>query len=255
MDSSSSEKLLAWIASEVGVKHIAEWPDISRYIAREMELSAVKSLVLRGSVDLIVIGGQPPRCVVACEKPDDFENVRISQEPNQILVEKTSVSQRNSFGAVQIINGCVGVVAGRDLVVNGRIISGASTISQGMARPIVCISMPEIHFLSTNGSGDVLLLGVNQERIEITINGSGGIRAEGKVASMSVMIQGSGSVNASKLKAQSANLFVMGSGNVVARATLSVLAKVMGSGNIKLRGRPDSIDQSILGSGRVTFSS
>lgn len=249
MNSNSSEELLAWIARTVGRKRIAKWPDIAQYTAREIGVKSSKNLTLRGAANVIIIGGQPHRCVIACGSPDDFEKVKITQDANQILINSQDRSQEDTHGTVQIITGHVGMVAGRDLTINGKIMT--SPVNSTMALPIICLALPEIPNVTSSGSGDVLLLNAEQERIELAINGSGNMSAEGRVSVMSAIIQGSGSIHASKLKAKSANLFVMGSGDIAAHAHSDVLAKVMGSGDVKIHGQPESVEQTVLGSGRI----
>lgn len=256
MDKTQAAELVAWITNGLGQKRANKYPGINSYAAKEVGIELAKTLVIRGAARVIVIGSKSPRCVIACEKPDDFEQIQLTQTGSQILIHAGCAVQggKNAHGAVQIISGHTRIVAGRDLIIGNNVIINGQKITSAatcMAIPIICIALPEVPNIALEGSSDVLLLDINQERIEFTLSGSGDIKAEGKVSAMSAMIQGSGDVCANKLKAQSAHLFIMGSGNISAHAQSGVLAKIMGSGDINIHGRPESVEQTVLGSGRI----
>nr|WP_251029681.1 DUF2807 domain-containing protein [Pseudomonas fluorescens] len=70
---------------------------------------------------------------------------------------------------------------------------------------------------------------------------------------MGAEVAGSGDVTTSELVATSAKLTVAGSGDIDAHVINSVKARVMGSGDIMIRGNPLISDHSVAGSGDIKF--
>lgn len=101
------------------------------------------------------------------------------------------------------------------------------------------------------GSGDLRLAAVNGGAVEFEIAGSGKIGAAGKAASTKVGIAGSGDVDASGLAARTADVSIAGSGNVRAYASDSARIEIAGSGNVAITGGAKCAVEK-AGSGNVT---
>ena len=86
------------------------------------------------------------------------------------------------------------------------------------------------------GSGDLDLGGVDTQSIKLAIAGSGDIRAAGKARAAELQIAGSGNIDAGKLIAETAKASVVGSGDINAHATGSAELDIMGSGDIVVSG-------------------
>lgn len=101
------------------------------------------------------------------------------------------------------------------------------------------------------GSSNLQLAAVNGGAVEFAIAGSGKVGAAGKAASTKVEIAGSGDVDASGLAAKTADVSIAGSGNVRANASDTAKVEIVGSGNVTISGGAKcSIDKA--GSGNVT---
>ena len=101
------------------------------------------------------------------------------------------------------------------------------------------------------GSGNLKLAAVNGGAVEIAIAGSGKVAAAGKSASTKIEIAGSGDVDASGLAAKTADVSIAGSGNVRAQASDTATVEIMGSGDVTISGGAKcEIDKA--GSGNVT---
>ncbi|MBO9153383.1 head GIN domain-containing protein [Chitinophaga sp. GCM10012297] len=101
-----------------------------------------------------------------------------------------------------------------------------------------------------NGSADAnLKLDANEVRMHL--NGSGNLRLEGKSNSYFSEINGSGDVNAQELQTATANVNVNGSGEQTIWVSDRLDARINGSGNIRYKGTPGTVNVKIAGSGKV----
>jgi|APTNR8051073442_1049403.scaffolds.fasta_scaffold00532_2 hypothetical protein len=116
----------------------------------------------------------------------------------------------------------------------------------------IYVTIPNVKALSIGGSGKIL--GQNSfnniDNLALSIGGSGMIELAGNAKNVKVSIGGSGSVKASKLKTETCNVSIGGSGDCFVEVSESLKASVAGSGDVYYKGRP-KVDSSIAGSGRV----
>lgn len=94
---------------------------------------------------------------------------------------------------------------------------------------------------------------LRQAGLEIEIEGSGDVTADGQVELLEVSIAGSGDVDARELFAQRGYLSIAGSGDISAYVNQEVVARIAGSGDIVVRGNPASRSKQVLGLGSVKF--
>ncbi|WP_288980947.1 DUF2807 domain-containing protein [uncultured Flavobacterium sp.] len=67
----------------------------------------------------------------------------------------------------------------------------------------------------------------------------------------SICFSAGGEIDSSKLIATNANVIVTGSGEIKVNCTTILEAKVSGSGTIKYKKNPESVDKVIAGSGEI----
>lgn len=115
----------------------------------------------------------------------------------------------------------------------------------------VYLTVPDIEHVATNGSGNVIVDGVANRRLELVTRGSGNLRARGRTGELKVIVQGSGNANMRGLESARAEVRVMGSGNAWVSTSGAVSAHSHGSGNVFVGGTPSSVDVTEAGSGRV----
>jgi len=106
--------------------------------------------------------------------------------------------------------------------------------------------------LNLSGSGSILLNDLVTERLKANVSGSGNIDVAGPKAAqdLSVNLSGSGNFKGKDLETADATVRIAGSGNAEIYCTNSLIARILGSGNILYKGNP-RIDQSVGGSGTV----
>lgn len=104
---------------------------------------------------------------------------------------------------------------------------------------------------SINGSGDILLKEVQANSMQVSINGSGGIKTtqQGKTEMLKANSNGSGNIYLEPLTSEIAQVKLNGSGNATVRCNKEFKGSINGSGNITLYGNP-LIDAKVNGSGR-----
>ena len=116
----------------------------------------------------------------------------------------------------------------------------------------IYVTLPNVKSLSIGGSGKILGQNSfnNLGNLALSIGGSGMIELAGNAQNVKVSIGGSGSVKAGKLKTETCEVSIGGSGDCYVEVSESLKASVAGSGDVYYKGRP-KVRSSIAGSGRV----
>ncbi|SDK65738.1 Putative auto-transporter adhesin, head GIN domain [Catalinimonas alkaloidigena] len=135
----------------------------------------------------------------------------------------------------------------------------------------IYITMPEVEALTVSGSGGIFTENVlNVSDVDLSISGSGAIRADvegnsvgshisgsgdiyltGEVVDQEIRISGSGKVHAFDLFSERANVRISGSGDADVNVSEYLEVNISGSGNVRYRGTPQ-LDVKTSGSGKVT---
>ena len=109
----------------------------------------------------------------------------------------------------------------------------------------------QLNRITINGSADVTMNRINQEKLDLLITGTGDINVTGRVGELTAIIDGSGDMRLANLKSHSAIARISGSGDINVYATDNLIAEITGSGDINYRGNPRSLQKSIRGSGDI----
>jgi Putative auto-transporter adhesin, head GIN domain len=100
------------------------------------------------------------------------------------------------------------------------------------------------------GSGLVEAASVSGDSLEVTLPGSGSVRAAGNVGKLDLTILGSGSAYLDAVKTASAKVTIAGSGGAAFASDGDVEATIMGSGTVTVKGRA-RCKVSAMGSGTL----
>lgn len=216
------------------------------YAHEARTMQPVRKIVVKGAVDLYFRRYETPHLVVAGESEEALRGIKTIFKGDKLVVESEGV------GFLQINSGCgsisiASVSAGSSILINGH------RIEVGGGRVVVCVALPELPALKIKGSGDVSLVDLRQAGLEIEIDGSGDVSADGQVEHLEVSIDGSGDVDARDLIAQRGRLNITGSGDIAAHVCQEVVARIAGSGDIVVRGNPETRSKQVTGSGSVRF--
>jgi hypothetical protein len=115
------------------------------------------------------------------------------------------------------------------------------------------ITLPGRQFkkFSIAGSGNLDLQNLDQEKLKLSIAGSGDIKAAGKVERIETHIAGSGDIDTSHVESRIAEVHIAGSGNTDIAPTDEADIHVAGSGDVNLHTNPKKLETHIAGSGRI----
>lgn len=201
-------------------------------------------------MDVVFFQAPTEHLVVAEENQAAIRGIQTTVTNCALVIEHEGGTVTAGGGNVYV-SGSGNRVAGRDVHINGKKMSGQASAAHG--RTVVGIALPITPTFLLVDSGDATLYNIQQDVLELGIQGSGDISAFGQVDSLNAKVSGSGDVEASELMARTGNLFVAGSGDIDAHITKVVSAHVAGSGDIVVRGNPATREHSVTGSGDVKF--
>jgi len=108
--------------------------------------------------------------------------------------------------------------------------------------------------ISMAGSGTIVIEEVAAESLEVSSAGSGKVTAMGSAQKLDVSILGSGSVDMKKLKADDVEVSIAGSGSVNVASDGKVDASIAGSGSVYVTGEAECTS-SKMGSGSLICKS
>lgn len=115
---------------------------------------------------------------------------------------------------------------------------------------VVAATLARSAKVTVAGSGLVETASLDGDSLELTIAGSGSYRGAGKVTALDLNVAGSGAAQLDALRVDKAKVSIAGSGGVAFTSDGEVDAKIMGSGEVKVKGRA-RCKVSSMGSGRL----
>lgn len=95
----------------------------------------------------------------------------------------------------------------------------------------------------TDGSGTILLRGVDVGGVQLATGGSGAITVEGRARDGTYVVGGSGSIDAKRLRVESASIAIGGAGSAYADVSKAANISVNGSGRVDVVGGATCIEQ------------
>jgi len=115
----------------------------------------------------------------------------------------------------------------------------------------ITVTAPSVRTFNLSSSGDLFIRGYDQPSLAVAINGSGEVDATGRTETVDLDISGSGEADLSGVETRDADVEISGSGEAVVGPTGAARISISGSGEVDLTRRPDSLTQTISGSGDV----
>jgi len=104
--------------------------------------------------------------------------------------------------------------------------------------------------VSIAGSGSIDVPAIDTGELKVEVIGSGDFKAAGKARTLKLTIAGSGSANLAGLSAEQAKVDVAGSGDASFASDGEVSANIMGSGEVRVKGRAQC-KVTAMGSGKL----
>jgi hypothetical protein len=115
----------------------------------------------------------------------------------------------------------------------------------------VMVTAPYVENFVFNSSGKLEIRNYSRDRLHLTVNGHSAVRVSGAAPDLHCQLNGAGSVNLKDLSVGDARVVIPGSGDVSLGARGHVNVTIIGSGELRLLNAPASLQQRIIGSGRV----
>jgi hypothetical protein len=128
---------------------------------------------------------------------------------------------------------------------NCRAIRGLEVIVSGMTLHNVALAGADI---------DIQLGRLNQDRLSLSLSGTGEIGAGGRIDRLDASISGAGDIKMAEASVRRANIHIAGSGDVAVNPREEANVSVAGSGKVRMTAMPARLNQSIVGSGGVRIT-
>lgn len=226
----------------------SSWGRADGFQKEERTIQDVRSIVIKGAIELVFFRAPVPHLVVAGETQKAINSVKTSFAGGALVIDREGSNVAVSGGNISV-TGSGNIVAGRNYYEQGV----RKTQPQQLGACIVGVALPELATLRLAGAGTAVLNGLSQSAISIEVSGAGDVTASGEVNHLEAVISGAGDLDLSDLTALSAALLISGAGDIDATVQQAVRARISGAGNIVVRGTPASCDESITGAGKIKF--
>lgn len=192
-------------------------------------LQSVTSLTLATIVDVEVFKSEIPVFEIVGESQAFIDSIKADfADGNLLLSHELSSPLTLKCGSTPVSMDSTG----RSVVIN------VQSKTESVPCALVRIGVRKVPDIMVKSSGDVKVMGVDQERLALNIYGAGDISADGKVRELLIRIQGSGDVNTTKMSADKVSILSQGSGDVTVVASDRLQSKLEGSGDITVTGNP-----------------
>lgn len=193
-------------------------------------------IVIIGAFKVDLVLGKEGTIILKGEE-NLLEYVKTEVEENKLKIQiDNNVSIRNSRKVISIT-----IPFEKISKIN---FSGSGEIE---TKNIINAENLEINFA---GSGDGNFE-VNSPNLKVSLAGSGDLNVSGTTTNLNAKVAGSGNSDCSKLETQNADTSVSGSGDLKINCIKKLIAKVAGSGKIRYKGKPETVDKEINGSGDI----
>jgi hypothetical protein len=207
-----------------------------KVITEKRTTTGYDEIILAGSFDVILVSGiegvisiEGEENILPHIKVEVTKNVlKISNEKNVQIDTKKRLVLTVPFEQIRSVS----------LSGSGDVISKNTIISPTFKAKL-------------SGSGD-LTLDVKTTDFETNLSGSGDVVLTGSSDNFISKTSGSGDVDAVNLTTKNANLTISGSGDMKANCSESLYARVSGSGDIAYKGNPKTKDTKVNGSGEIS---
>lgn len=113
------------------------------------------------------------------------------------------------------------------------------------------VGADSVRSLLIDGSGDVTLTDVDEEALDLEVEGAGEIEATGTVGDLTATIRGAGNASLSGLAARTARITVQGAGDADLNVSDELDVTVEGAGEVNYSGSP-TVRSEIHGAGDIS---
>jgi hypothetical protein len=128
--------------------------------------------------------------------------------------------------------------------------SGIHGWSEG-ERLKITVTAPNVDRFRLGASGDLTIEGYDRPTMEVMMDGSGDVTANGRAGKLTVRTNASGDADLTGLEVSDADIDNAGSGEIEVGPRGKAKVDISGSGDVRLTRKPASVEQNIDGSGEL----
>ena len=103
------------------------------------------------------------------------------------------------------------------------------------------VTVPQLTAARISGAGDMNVIDVAGDQLDLSISGAGTLTANGYVNQISTSISGAGDADLKELYAEQASVKIAGAGDVSVYASESISVRVAGAGDVTFMGTPSTL--------------
>ncbi len=138
-------------------------------------------------------------------------------------------------------------------VINGRLLIRPDGPIRPRTGLQVNVTVPGLTAARVSGAGEMNVLDVAGEQLDLSVSGAGTLTANGLVNHVSTSVSGAGDADLRHLYAVHAKVRISGAGDARVCATESLDVRVSGAGDVVCFGNPKHVDQHISGAGDLVL--
>lgn len=198
------------------------------------ESTTFERVHLAGSIDLDVFSSEPKESSTIDCPTEKGPGLQLKVEGDTLMVTHLPKEQRTGSTCKLTL---------RVPTLTGIQISGKSTVRGG--------ALTGLSDVKVSGAAKLDLRGIRSDSFTLEVKGAGTARLSGRVDAVSLTTAGDAAIDAKDLAAQTGTLASTGAGRITATLHQSATASAAGDAMILVYGQPDSLEQTISGSGRV----
>jgi len=177
----------------------------------------------------------------------------ISESPFGIeIFESNALEMWVEAGDKNALRAVVVNVKDKTLTIGGRSLNEQSLADESSGL-LVKIGLPLAPAVCQRGSGSIDIHNIDQEALDISVEGAGDVSASGRAGMFMVANHGSGRILSHALDTERAIVSLSGSGRIEVNPHEQMVCSLSGSGVIAVKGRPKDVTQTVTGSGKVLF--
>lgn len=206
-----------------------------RVITEERPVARFEDITLEGSLEVHLKQDQPIPVVIEAED-NVMRVVETFVNGTTLHVKIRNGVNLKSFRPIQVY---VQNDQYRRIIFSG---SGSLTANDTITSTLFTYEI--------NGSADARLK-LDANEIRTIVNGSGNMQLEGKANDYRSEVNGSGDIDALNLQADKARIRISGSGEQRIWVLSLLDARIDGSGNIRYKGTPHTMNTEVNGSGKI----
>ncbi len=210
-----------------------------KVITEEVAVSDFTQLNIAGPMDYFLVDNTSQSKVLIKTHSNFMESVTIEQQNGSLNIHLKDEGDLPSFKTFKIY-----------VPVSQEALKGINHSGSGKMVSEVVLSAESLE-LNHSGSGEIVAE-VNNRKLKTSTSGEGKIKLDGKAAYVEMNLSGSGRILGKNMLSKMAHVNLSGSGKVKVHANEHLKVTISGTGHVYYKGKPDNIEQSISGNGKIT---